>query len=75
MNPSFKAAVKKSLNRPIIVADRFHYRSYIHWDVDEVRRKVQKEGYNYDRIKGKKMRFVLHKDSSKLSVKEKWYLD
>ena len=75
MNPSFKAAVKKSLNRPVIVADRFHYCRYIHWAVDEVRRKVQKEWHNYDRKKGKKMRFVLHKDSSKLSVKEKWYLD
>ena len=44
MNPSFKAAVKKALNRPVIVADRFHYCRYIHWAVDEVRRKVQMNG-------------------------------
>ena len=51
MNPAFKAAVKKSLNRPIIIADRFHYCRYIHWAVDEVRRKVQKEWHAYDRKK------------------------
>ena len=75
MNPSFKAAVKKALNRPIIVADRFHYCRYIHWAVDEVRRKVQKEWHNYDRIKMKRMRYALHKDFSQLTVAERWYLE
>ena len=51
MNPAFKAAVKKALDRPVIIADRFHYCRYIHWAVDEVRRKVQKEWHPYDRKK------------------------
>ncbi|MEK4628674.1 ISL3 family transposase [Solibacillus sp. FSL R7-0682] len=75
MNPSFKAAVKKALNRPVIVADRFHYCRYIHWAVDEVRRKVQNEWNSYDRKKAKRMRYVLHKDEHKLTEKERWYLN
>lgn len=75
MNPSFKAAVKKVLNRPVIVADRFHYCRYIHWAVDEVRRKVQKEWHAYDRKKMKRMRYVLHKDSGKLTDEDRWYLN
>ena len=43
MNPAFKAAVRKALDRPLIIADRFHYSRYIHWALDDVRRKVQKE--------------------------------
>ena len=74
MNPSFKAAVRKALNRPVIIADRFHYARYIHWAVDEVRRKVQKDLHPYDRKKLKKMRYVLHKDSSCLTDKDRWYL-
>ena len=75
MNPSFKAAVKKALNRPVIVADRFHYCRYIHWAVDEVRRKVQKEWHAYDRKKAKRMRYVLHKSPEALTSKERWYLN
>ena len=56
MNPSFKAAVKQALGRPVIVADRFHYCRYIYWAIDEVRRKVQKEWHAYDRKKCKRMR-------------------
>ena len=74
MNPSFKAAVNKALNRPVIVADRFHYCRYIHWAVDEVRRKVQKEWHTYDRKKVKKMRYVLHKSPEALTLEERWYL-
>lgn len=74
MNPSFKAAVRKALNRPIIIADRFHYARYIHWALDEVRRKVQKDLHPYDRKKLKKMRYVLHKDSSRLTASDRWYL-
>ncbi len=51
MNPVFKAAVKKSLDRPVIIANRFHYCRYIHWAVDGVRRKVQKEWHAYDHKK------------------------
>ena len=75
MNPSFKAAVKKALNRPVIIADRFHYCRYIHWAIDEVRRKVQKEWHAYDRKKMKRMRYVLHKDATKLTQEDHWYLE
>ncbi|SOB91244.1 transposase [Ureibacillus xyleni] len=75
MNGSFKAAVQQALAKPIIVADRFHYCRYIHWALDDVRRKVQKEMHAYDRKKSKKMRFVLHKNSAKLSEEERWYLN
>ncbi|MEL4023580.1 ISL3 family transposase [Lysinibacillus endophyticus] len=75
MNGSFKTAVQQALGKPIIVADRFHYCRYIHWALDEVRRKVQKEMHAYDRKKSKKMRFVLHKNSDNLSEEERWYLN
>ncbi|WP_342558696.1 ISL3 family transposase [Metasolibacillus sp. FSL K6-0083] len=75
MNPSFKAAVKKALSRPVIIADRFHYCRYIYWALDEVRRKVQKEWHAYDRKKCKRMRHVLYKRASKLTRKERWYVD
>ncbi|WP_312755288.1 ISL3 family transposase [Rummeliibacillus suwonensis] len=75
MNGSFKAAVYQALAKPIIVADRFHYCRYIHWALDDVRRKVQKEWHAYDRKKCKKMRFVLHKNSAKLTEEERWYLN
>ena len=75
MSSSFKAAVHEALAKPIIVADRFHYCRYIYWALDEVRRKVQKEWHPYDRKKCKRMRFVLHKHSEKLSEEERWHLN
>ncbi|EGQ20093.1 transposase [Sporosarcina newyorkensis 2681] len=74
-NPSFKAAVKKALDRLVIIADRFHYCRYIYWALDEVRRKVQKEWHAYDRKKCKRVRHVLYKRTSKLSEKERSYLE
>ena len=74
MNPSFKAAVRKALDRPVIIADRFHYCRYIHWALDEVRRKVQKDWHPYDRKKCKRMRHVLHKRKDNLTEKDQWYL-
>ena len=75
MNSAFKAAVRKALDRPLIIADRFHYSRYIHWALDEVRRKVQREFNSYDRKKLKRMRHVLHRDPLKLSEKDRWYLN
>ena len=46
-----------------------------HWAVDEVRRKVQKEWHAYDRKKMKRMRYIFHKDSSKLTDEDRWYLN
>ena len=67
--------MKKALNRPVIVADHFHYCRYIRWALDEVRRKVQKEWHAYDRKKAKRMRYVLHKSPEDLTPKEWWYLN
>lgn len=75
MSHSFKAAVKKALNRPIIVADRFHFCRYIYWALDGVRRRVQSAWGDYDRKKCKKMRHVFYKNSENLTEKERWYLD
>ena len=74
MNPSFKAAVRQALGRPVIVADRFHFSRYIYWAMDEVRRQVQKEWDKYNRTKCKRMRHVFYKRTSKLSPKQQWYL-
>ena len=61
MSPAFKSAVRQSLGRPVIVADRFQYCLYIYWALDSVRREVQKECHEYDRKKCKRMRHVLYK--------------
>ena len=74
MNPSFKAAVREALDRPLIIADRFHYCRYIYWAMDKVRRRIQKEWHAYDRKKCKRMRHVFYKDSTKLTEKQQWYL-
>lgn len=75
MSPSFKAAVEKALNKPIIVADRFHFCRYIYWALDAVRRRVQSTWEDYDRKKCKKMRHVFYKNSDKLSHDQRWWLN
>jgi len=72
---SFKSAVKKALGSPVIVADRFHFVRYVHWALERVRIRVQKGFSDYDRKKCKKKRRVFHKDSSKLTKEDQWYLD
>lgn len=74
MNGSFKAAVQQAIGKPVIVGDRFHYYRYVYWALDDVRRKVQKEWHAYDCRQCKRMRYVLHKDPSKLTKDEYWYL-
>ena len=69
MNPSFKAAVRQALDRPVIVADCFHFSRYIYWAMDEMRRQVQKEWDKYNRTKCKRMRHVFYKRETKLSPK------
>ena len=75
MNPGLKEVIINEMteqgNRIVLVADRFHYCRYIHWAVDEVRRKVQNEWNSYDRKKAKRMRYVLHKVALKLTEKER----
>lgn len=75
MSPAFKAAVIGALAKPVIVADRFHFVRYIYWALDAVRRRVQSEWNDYDRKKCKRMRYVFHRNSEKLTQVDRWYLD
>lgn len=75
MSPSFKAAVQKALEKPVIVADRFHFCRYIYWALDAVRRRIQKEWHDYDRKKCKKNRYIFYKSSEDLTEEEQWYLN
>lgn len=74
MSPSFKAAVREALGRPVIVADRFHFCRYVYWGLDAVRRRVQRDFHPYDRKKCKRMKYIFHKESSRLTEEEKWHL-
>jgi len=42
MSHSFKLAVREALDRPLIIADRFHDCRYVYWALDQVRRNEQK---------------------------------
>lgn len=75
MSPAFKAAVIDALGKPVIVADRFHFVRYMYWALDGVRRRVQSTWNDYDRKKCKKMRYVFHRNSKKLTQEDRWYLD
>lgn len=74
MSPSFKAAVEKALNKPVIIADRFHFCRYIYWAMDGVRRRVQSTWEDYDRKKCKRMRHIFYKNSDKLNHHQRWRL-
>jgi transposase len=75
MSPSFKAAVQEALGRPVIVADRFHFCRYIYWGLDAVRRRVQGDFHPYDRKKCKRMKYIFHKENSRLTQEEHWHLE
>lgn len=75
MSQSFKAAVRKTLAKPVIIADRFHFVRYIYWAMERVRIRIQKEWNDYDRKKVKKKRFVFLKKSKDLTQKDQWYLE
>lgn len=75
MNQSFKAAVREALNRPVIIADRFHYCRYVYWALDKVRRTVQTEWHSYDRKRVKRMRHVFYKREAQLNEKQLWELN
>jgi transposase len=75
MSPSFKAAVQSALEKPVIVADRFHFCRYIYWALDRVRRRVQQSFHDYDRKKCKRMKYIFYKHSKDLTEREKWYLE
>lgn len=75
MSQSFKAAVKKALSKPLIIADRFHFVRYIYWAMERTRIRIQKDWNDYDRKKVKKKRFVFLKKSKNLTESDQWYLN
>ena len=68
MNPISKAAVKQTIERPLIIAEYFHHCRYTYWAIDKVRLNVQKEWYAYDRKKCNECTIYYYKRSGKLSV-------
>jgi len=75
MSHSFKLAVREALDRPLIIADRFHYCRYVYWALDQVRRNEQAVWSDYDRKKCKRMRRIFYKKKEELNAKERWYLN
>lgn len=75
MSHSFKAAVQNTLNKPLIIADRFHFVRYIYWAMDRVRVRIQKEWHDYDRKKVKRKRHVFFKKPKDLTENDRWYLE
>jgi len=74
MSYSFRAAVEEALDKPVIVADRFHFVRCVNKSMEKVRIRVQEERNDYDRKKVKKKRFVFLKGSKKMTDKDRWYL-
>lgn len=75
MSHSFKSAVQQALEKPVIVADRFHFSRYMYWALDRVRRRIQQDFHPYDRKKCKRMRHVFFKQPSVLKEDQKWMLE
>jgi len=53
MSYSFRAAVEEALDKPVIVADRFHFVRCVNKSMEKVRIRVQEERNDYDRNKVK----------------------
>ena len=75
MSYPFKAAVRKALGNPVIIADRFHFSRYIYWALERVRIQEQSKFSDYDRKKCKRMRHVFYKHREDLTDNQKWYLE
>lgn len=75
MSYAFKSAIEKVLDKPVIVADRFHFSRYVYWALDKVRRRVQSNFSDYDRKKGKRIRHLFYKASDKITSEDQWILD
>src|SRR5699024_11447697 len=70
MSSSFRAAIEEAIERPIIIADRFHFVRYVYWNLDTVRRTVQKTWHAYNRksIKRSRNRKSTRLNSSHVSI-------
>ncbi len=74
MSPSFKAAVRQALGNRLSLQIAFILCG-ISTALDGVRRRVQSTWHDYDRKKCKKMRYVFHWNSEKLTEEDRWYLN
>src|SRR5690625_5036694 len=71
LSKSFKAAICRQLNSPLIIADRFHFIRQAYWAFDRVRREVQQDLYKNERILMKRNKELLWKSPTKLNEKGK----
>lgn len=71
LSKAFKAAIRRQLGEPMIIADRFHFMRQAYWAFDQVRREVQHELYKESRIQLKRNKEVLWKSPIKLDEKGK----
>jgi len=66
-----KMAIRRTLDHPLIIADRFHYMRQVYWAFDEVRRQVQHDLWKNERIQMKRSKGLLWKSPEKLDDKGK----
>lgn len=71
LSKSFKKAVQRQLENPLIIADRFHFMRKAYWAFDQVRREVQHKLYKEQRIRMKRNKELLWISPFKLNPKEK----
>jgi len=71
LSKAFKMAIRRALDHPLIIADRFHYMRQVYWAFDEVRRQVQHDLWKNERIQMKRSKELLWKSPKKLDDKGK----
>ena len=68
LSPIFKSIILSALPKAKIIADTFHYTRLMHWALDNVRKKVQKDLPEDMRIYFKHSKAVLHKRIKSLDI-------
>ncbi|MBC1458971.1 transposase [Listeria newyorkensis] len=71
LSQTFKRAVQQALEKPVIIADSFHFSRYIYWALNKVRVRVQQHFSEQDRKHGKRIQKLLFKRSHKLDTAQK----
>lgn len=69
MSRTFKRAVEKAFDKPLIIADRFHFMRQAYWALDKVRREVQKLLLKEERLSCKRGKKLLWLAPEKLDEK------
>lgn len=70
MSAPFHQAARRALNRPIIVADRFHVHRHVYWALERVRRRVQHTLSSYHRKRCKRLKHVFTKKAEDLTARQ-----